>query len=271
APGLYALELESPPARPAYLRVEFHRPGCSGNVHDTCANAEDIQLTGEQATVRGHTYCGREQYGREHCVGPSPKRFYRLDLRDRKDRVRLRAKIPPRDLGFYAAVTLLRDEGPDCDALLLQCFDSMGNGDGWPLVDSIVEPGVYFLVVEGVELGAAGEFTLEVDVSDWRTRRFSPCYGGDIEGCLYNTNDAADVCWSNPLHESCATMFTSCGLSPETQACICDSDPVCCAGTDEDAERCAPVFASCNFFCEDVRWADPFIDRSRLFSLLYDP
>ncbi|HET9954813.1 MAG TPA: hypothetical protein VFQ61_09925, partial [Polyangiaceae bacterium] len=59
APGLYALELESPPARPAYLRVEFHRPDCSGNVHDTCANAEDIQLAGEQATVRGHTYCGR--------------------------------------------------------------------------------------------------------------------------------------------------------------------------------------------------------------------
>jgi hypothetical protein len=269
-PGRYALELDSPPSIPSYLRLQIYRPDCAASLSGTCAAPEDIQLVDDHATLMGHTLCNTDQLTLDECAywGAAPERVYRLDLSNRPERVRVRASLPLEGLGFYVGLALLRRESAACGNVL-HCFDSPGNGDGWPRVDAIVEPGEYLLVVEGAELAAAGRFTLQVDVSDWRTRVSFPCYGGDVESCLWETNDAVFSCWDNPLDEKCGSIFMSCGLAPSIQDCICDADPVCCDGTEDDAERCAPVFEACHFFCEDALTTAKGIDDSRIFSLVH--
>jgi hypothetical protein len=266
-PERYALELVRPPSRASYMRVELQQPDCSGEVHDTCSAAEDVVLRDERATIHGETYCNSDTLSLADCgmFDSAPDRLYRLDLRDRPERVRIRATIPPRGLDFYATLALLHEEDGACGAML-ECFDSMGSGDGWARVDATVEPGVYLLAVKGVTPGAAGRFTLEVDVSDWQTKHFSACYGGDVDNCLRDWNHGSDSCCENPLGEACGTMFVSCGLAPSVQDCVCQSDPVCCAGEIGDAERCAPVFAACNYFCPDAAGSAVCVGGSELFS-----
>ena len=269
-PGRYAVELERPPSRPGYLRIELQRLDCS-NPHATCADAEDITLVADQAVLHGHTFCGTEPVELpENCFDESaPQRFYRLDLSDRPERVRVRANTPGFALEFEGGVALLRDAGAECGALL-ECFEPLGSGDGLPRVDAIVEPGVYLLMVQGASAGAAGELAVQVDISDWRTRTYAPCYGGDVENRMFD-HAAAERCWKNPLHPDCNTLFISGGLDPSVADCICETDPVCCAGTEDDYARCAPVFDGCGFLCEDAATTTTQIQRNGFYPLLHAP
>jgi hypothetical protein len=271
-PGRYAVGVRSSSStwleRQTYLRVEVQPLDCSSELRETCEDAEAIVLEGDRAVVEGNTYCSTHSLVLPDCgiYDPTPDRLYRLDLRDRKEPVRLRAKIPPSGLDFYAVLSLFREEDRDCGTLL-HCFDAMASLDGWPSVDAIVKPGVYLLSVRGVEPLVAGKFTLYVDVSDWRTREFYPCYGGDVDQCAFTENNAAFPCADNPLQAGCGEMFVSCGLLPSVQACVCDSDPVCCDGARSDTERCAEVFRACDYFCPDAATSAAYMARTRLFSL----
>jgi hypothetical protein len=249
-PGRYVLVLDDPPPFPSFLSVSVTRPDCSGNQHDTCAEAEDIPLDTGHAIVSADTFCNTDQVSIDDCSGdsPTPDRFYRVDLRDRPGRVRLRASLPLSGLDFYAGLALLREEDGDCGEALF-CYDSLANGDGWSSVDAVLEPGVYLLAIEPMEPSAAGHFVLEVDVSNPGIRDFRPCYDADVDDCVFFFNDALGECCSNPFGADCGTRFISCGLDPAVQDCVCETDARCCNGAEDAFDRCASVLAECNFFC----------------------
>jgi len=254
APGKYLLRLDEPPELASWLIVELIRPDCSGNVGDSCERAPDLDVSSGFVSVTSNTYCNTDSFHHDDCSDePTSDRFFRVDLRDRTDRTRVRGRLLPRDLDFYAYLFFLeQDEDGGCGTAL-QCYDYIGDAEGWPSFDAVVEPGAYLIGVEGVTEAAAGTFTLEVEVSDFRTRSYSPCLSFDVDHCFYFYNYTLTDCCSNPFQPKCGTGFVSCGLDPAVQDCVCESDPVCCDGDEGDIERCAPVLAECGYFCPDER------------------
>lgn len=250
APGKYRLRLDEEPELPSWMIVEIVRPDCSGNIGDSCDSPVDLDVSDGFVQVSSNTYCNTNTLDHEDCSDePAPERFFRLDLSGRMERARVRARLPPRDLDFYAELIFLeRQSDGDCGSAL-QCYDYIGDAEGWPSIDVIVDPGVYLIAVEGVTENAVGSFALEVEVSDFRTRSYQPCVSFDVDSCLFYYNYASSDCCFNPLSPECATGLISCGLDPAVQDCVCESDPVCCDGDEEDFERCAAVFADCGYFC----------------------
>jgi hypothetical protein len=251
-PGVYLVELSGPPRVPSLLTVRLTRPDCSGEQHDTCADAENIVLDRGYALLRGHTFCNTDRFTHERCswYEDTPDRFYRLDLSDREGRSHLRAALTARDLDFYAALVLLREEQDGCSAPV-QCYDALGNFEGWPVLDMVLEPDVYIIAIEAMPERAAGNYVLDVEVSEPDPEAFRACYDADIDECVWYTSDIAGECCTNPFAPECGTRYVSCGLDPSVQDCICRTDARCCDGTAEDIERCAPAFSTCGFFCGD--------------------
>lgn len=251
-PGDYLLRVRELPAHPAVLDVRFFRPDCSSNTQDTCSTARDLVFEDGFARVAADTYCNTDQFQDETCFGepPAPDRFYRLDLQGRGERTRVRARLAPGKLEYSAALILLREDEDRCGSVL-HCYDPLCCAEGWPRLDMIVEPGAYLIVIEGLVQNAAGNFTLEVELSGASRREFRPCYDAVIDDCARHTNNVGWECCENPLAAACASVFVSCGLHPAVQDCVCERDPTCCDGDEDDFERCGEIMSACNYFCED--------------------
>jgi len=251
-PGEYLLRLQELPEAASILTVQISRPGCPSSTGDGCADAADLSFSDGFARVRGDTYCNTDQFRDSLCSDdiPAPDRFYRVDLRERSERARIRARLAPGELDFHAGLFLLREEDGTCGPVL-HCKDREGGAEGWPRFDMVVDPAVYLIGIDGLTQNTAGHFTLEVEVSQPEARAWRPCYDASVDHCVLYDNEVGLECCLNPLARDCGTLFVSCGLHPAVQDCVCQADASCCDGGASDVERCADVMGACHFFCPD--------------------
>lgn len=128
----------------------------SGN--DTCDTAFVVPPTGGFFT--GNTSGMTNDYTTAVCGAMAQSRdaAFRVDLTSRR-------RIVASTEGS-AFDTVLHLQGATCrSGFDLFCFDDSGTGS-WSLMDVTVEPGTYYIVVDGWGTAAAGDYALEVQLSD---------------------------------------------------------------------------------------------------------
>lgn len=110
-------------------------------------------------TTRGALDSSQSEYG--SCAGASggPDAWYRLDLSSASGPLELHAAV---DAAFDVAVDLRR--GACGDTRSIACDRAAPVGRASSMVAARVDPGVYWLVVDGANETSAGEFRLQVEV-----------------------------------------------------------------------------------------------------------
>ncbi len=143
----YSLQLDVSPPTPV--------TDVSGN--DTCASAFVVPSGG--GFFRGDTSGLADDYGGS-CGGSatSPDVAFQVELAERK---RLVARTD--GSGFDTVLTLHR--GACGEATERECDDDGGEGTA-SMIDRVLEPGTWFVVVDGFGSGSSGEYLLEVTLAD---------------------------------------------------------------------------------------------------------
>jgi hypothetical protein len=139
-PGGYTLSAET--AVETAIRSSDAPPG------DTCGDA--VQLTGMTGRVEGDTFAARDDVPLSCANAGGADVVYRLDLA-RRSRVTAR---------------LVGDESSHALALERTCGERSTEMSCGLMVDRVVEPGPYFLVVDGTRPESLGRFALAYRVRD---------------------------------------------------------------------------------------------------------
>ncbi len=158
-PGDYFVLLESFLAASYRLTLETSTPvpltEVSGN--DTCDSAFVVPASG--GLFRGSTSGMAQDYGGScGAMAGSPDAAFRVDLTSRK---RLVARTDGSD--FDTVLTLHRGA---CGAATERACDDDGGEGTASLIDQVLDPGTWFVVVDGFGSSQAGEYLLEVTISD---------------------------------------------------------------------------------------------------------
>ncbi len=257
-PGRYLIRAERYEPHSFVLTTRWTRLDCSATTGDTCETAQPVTFETGLASFSDNTHCSTSRLDFEECYyePEAPDKFYRVDLSEYDTRVRLRGHIRARDLNFHAGLVLLKEGDAGGCGSFLSCYDRLSDGEGYPEFDMILEPAVYIVAVAGVLQGHAGEYVLDLALSEATDKDFAPCYFPDIDNCVFYENSASQPCCENPLGAECSTLFISCGLDPTVADCVCEAQPGCCDGGADDLSECAEALAACNFFCEGYAASD---------------
>ena len=157
--GDYYVVVESSRASGYTLQLDVSAPtpvtDVSGN--DTCETAVVVPPTG--GFFRGSTAGLADDYGGS-CGGgaTSPDAAFRVDLTSRKHLV---ARTD--GSGFDTVLTLHRGS---CGAATERACDDDGGEGTSSLIDRVLDPGTWFVVVDGFGSGNAGDYLLEITLTD---------------------------------------------------------------------------------------------------------
>lgn len=253
SPGRYAIGVqpgETSEDNPQALTVELDRSTCAaGAVGNDCVDAlDDIDPSLASQIVAGSTACNTNRRTQLPCgfeEDPAPEQYHRLDLRAAPGVTRARLTVLVDGLSFAPLLTVFSSgaNGECGDALY--CDARIENGQGPPHVDLLLEPALYFVSIDGADRGAAGAYQMLVELEPGKP---SPCVTLQIDECMFDGNQTYACCfdWS-PL---CNQMVALCGLSPDTQACVCTTNPACCTSSLLTPE-CRAAQLACNYLCPD--------------------
>jgi hypothetical protein len=235
------------PASHAALDIELDRSTCRGGpVAGGCEAALDIDTSLEWQIIEGNTACGANQLTVVPCSDEgedAPEQLYRLDLRGGGAPTQARLTILADGLGFPPILYVLAPDANGGCGEALYCDDRIDIAEGPPRTRLLLQPELYFVGVDGAELGSSGAFRMLVELAPGVA---SPCVTSAVEDCMF-LDGQADCCsdWT-PL---CSRMVGLCGLDPATQACVCEADPACCGLA--VPESCAAVQSACNYLCPE--------------------
>jgi hypothetical protein len=223
-------------------------------VGDDCASALEIDTFVAASVYEGSTVLNSNQLEAPPCVheGKSPDQFYRLDLRGRESLTRLRTTLLADGLTFSPALVLLGGSETQCGEVLY-CTDSISIAEGPPSYDLNLEPALYYLAVDGADLGEAGDYRLVVELDDAEAQ---PCLSARMDECAYSNDATWDCCgagfgsagFSSPSR--CLRTAILCGLAPPTRDCVCDVNAACCGAAGGDTCS-SDVLDQCGFFCPE--------------------
>gem|GEM_PF-3558485 len=200
---------------------------CKG---DTCRGAQIIDIP-TAATLSGNTRECSDNYEGGCCGMFTQDKIYRLNIE--------------RDANFYASVSgfqaglYIRED--DCEGEELLC--EKPDGETPASIETVLEPGTYYLFVDGYSF-EAGEFQLEVDVC-------SPdCTGRECgsDGC---GGDCGDDCPEGRTCSDaglCACDFEECGEACCNQNEVCADKACClpdCTGRECGDDSCGGACGEC--------------------------
>lgn len=248
APGRYhlRLELDDDPMRRSALQVWLDRAACgAGPRHNDCSDAAVIDPTLGQQVVSGSTACNANRLVLAECSDvDAPEQLFRLDLRAAAGPVRARIAPLVDGLEFYPILYVL-SAGLDggCGAPL-HCDDRADDFEGTPEVDLMLEPSLYFVGIDGADVGARGAFRLLVELGPAQP---SPCVNSQIDQCMASTG-APGCC--DAWGPGCSDAVAACGLARATQECVCSAEPACCS-PDASSVDCSAAHAACDYSCPD--------------------
>jgi hypothetical protein len=247
-PGPYLLAAELDVSnledKRAQLGVRLDRELCRGGpVANSCASAIDLDAQAAVQLVDGSTLCNADHFN-PGCSEGAPDQFYRLDLRGAGGETRARAAILADGTDFAPVLYLVSAaEGGNCGDVLY-CPDTLAQAEGLPLFDLTLRPEVYYLGVDGFEVGNAGHYRLLLELSATKP---SPCINTTVSACAFR-DWAIDCCYDSGPR--CDRVLELCGLASATRACVCASNPACCGPDWRDAD-CAESHRACQYLCPE--------------------
>jgi hypothetical protein len=247
APGRYQLQLGfyDEPLQRAGLDLEIDRETCqAGPVANQCDTAIAIDPSLPRQVLEGNTACNTSQFQSSCAELDAPEQFYRLDLRGAPGPLRARATPLVDGLGFGPILALLPADGDQVCPDAVYCDESIENAEGPSHLDLILDPRLYYLVIDGADPGAGGPYRLLIELEPAERR---PCVDVRIDECMYD-NGQADCCfdWS----PACDASAALCGLAPATQQCVCAMAPDCC-GPERGSGACRAAQQACNYLCAE--------------------
>lgn len=248
APGHYFLAAEIESSELADPRVQLSlrldEETCrQGAVANSCASAIDLDPNADVQLFEGSTLCNADQLS-SGCSEGAPDQFYRLDLRGAAGATRVRAAILADGTDFTPVLFLVSaGEGAGCGEVSY-CPDTLAQAEGLPLFDLTLRPDLYFVGVDGLELGNAGHYRLLVELAATDT---SPCVNAAVAACAF-ADAALDCCYDSGA--GCDRVLDLCGLEPTARACVCASNPACCGPDWRDAD-CAESYRACQYLCPE--------------------
>jgi hypothetical protein len=258
SPGRYVVEVEpgnTPLASHAALSLKLDREACAaGPVGNDCTDAlDDIDPTAASQVVAGSTACNANRRTLLPCAlegEDSPEQIHRLDLRGASGVTRARLTVLVDGLTFLPLLALFSAAANGECGDTLYCDDRIERAEGPPHVDLMLEPALYFVGVDGGDLGLAGAYRLLVELEPAEP---NACVTAQIDECMFWGNRTIDCCreWS-PL---CSQKVALCGLSPATQACVCAANPACCESNLLPPD-CNAAQLACNYLCPDFASSD---------------
>lgn len=166
--------------------------------HDRCSGAIPLTLPAIGDTLeRAGTTSGANDDFQAQCAGgtASPDHVYQLTV-SQPSLVDFRLDVPPSGVTYDAAMFLFDGACTGGAVLTLACDDD-ANGNVQPRFETTLQPGTYFLVVDGFSSGSAGEYLLHIttrptlqtfvfpDLADARLQQVSGVYSQDgdfVEG-----------------------------------------------------------------------------------------
>lgn len=160
-PGTYTIVVESSLASDFDLDVMLTPPTMTVDVPPTNEACDDAYVIPETGGVfRGETRPLLNIFGATCGSGAgSPDATFSLTLSERK-----RVQLSTEGSSFDTVISL--HEGA-CDGLSeIECNDDNGSGGVWSLVDTELDAGTYLIVVDGWGGSSAGDYELEVIVTD---------------------------------------------------------------------------------------------------------
>lgn len=222
------------------LQLELDRQTCQlGARGGSVADAIALDASAPSQVLAGNTACNGDQL-RPRCAEVSaPEQLYRLDLRGAERPLRARATVLVDGLAFAPVLSLI--EGADVDSALY-CDARVNAFEGPPRLELTLQPELYHLVVDGAEPGASGQYRLLVELEPAEPRA---CVDARIDDCV-ERNAELDCCLT--WEPACDTTLELCGLSRQTQACLCQLKPSCCSPERVPGE-CREALRACGYLC----------------------
>ena len=252
-PGRYVLAAEIDPTpledERLQLSLRLDRESCSGGASaNRCADALELDATAAVQLRAGSTLCNADLFAAD-CSEGAPEQLWRLDLRGAAGATRARAAILADGTDFTPVLYLLNGSDSGACGELLYCPDTFGLAEGLPLFDLTLQPDLYFLGVDGWEVGNAGHYRLLLELSAVAAR---PCIDATIAACAFDEY-AIDCCYDSGAR--CDRVLALCGLAPATRACVCAANPACC-GPDRRDASCAASYQACQYLCPEFAPAE---------------
>jgi hypothetical protein len=248
APGRYQLQVSFylEVQRRAGLDLEIDRETCKdGPVANLCDDAISIDPSLPRQVLEGNTACNTSHFQSTCAELDAPEQFYRLDLRGSPGLVRTRVTPLVDGLGFGPIVALLAADGDGVCPDAVYCDESIDNAEGPSHLDLILDPRLYYLVIDGADPSAGGPYRLLVELEPGERR---PCVDTRIDSCV-RANGQIDCCrgWG----PACDASAELCGLTRSAQECLCATAPACCDAEDRDASACLDALQACDYLCPE--------------------
>lgn len=248
APGRYQLQanFHQKVTPRAALSLEIDRETCkAGPVANGCDDAIVIDPNLPSQVLDGNTACNTSRFQSECAELDAPEQFYRLDLRGAPGPVRTRVTPLVDGLGFGPIVALLPAEGDGVCPDAVYCDESIDNAEGPSHLDLILDPQLYYLVIDGADPSAGGPYRLLVELEPAERRA---CVDARIDSCV-RANGQIDCCreWG----PACDATAELCGLTRATQQCLCETAPACCDEENLDRGACRDAMLACSYLCPE--------------------
>jgi hypothetical protein len=252
SPGRYVIEVhpnEILPGTQLAFTLQVDREACrEGPVANDCADAIDIDPAAASQVIEGSTVCNANRRTLPCALEgdeEAPEQFQRLDLRAAPGVTRARLTVLVDGLSFEPLLSLFSGTATGECGDALDCDDRVLDFEGPPHLSLLLEPGLYFVGIDGSNPGASGTYRLLVELEPAEP---SPCVNAQIDACMDEGYTTIACCgeWS-PL---CNQLVALCGLSPATQACVCATNPACCESRLLPID-CSDAELACNYLCPD--------------------
>jgi hypothetical protein len=248
APGRYQLQAnfyqEVTPR--AAIDLEIDRETCKdGPVANQCDDAIAIDPSLPSQVLEGNTSCNVSRFQSECAELDAPEQFYRVDLRGAPGPVRTRVTPLVDGLGFGPIVALLPADGDGVCPDAVYCDESIDNAEGPSHLDLILDPRLYYVVIDGADPSAGGPYRLLVELEPGERR---PCVDRRIDSCV-RANGQFDCC--SEWGPACDATAELCGLTRSTQQCVCEMAPACCDEDNYDRSVCRDAIQACSYLCPE--------------------
>ena len=248
APGRYQLEVYfyREVQQRAGVDLQIDRETCrAGPVGNSCDDAIPIDPSLPSQVLDGNTACNTSRFQSTCAELDAPEQFYRLDLRGAPGPLRTRVTPLVDGLGFGPIVALLPADSDGVCPDAVYCDESIDNAEGPSHLDLILDPRLYYLVIDGADPGAGGPYRLLVELEPGERR---PCVDRRIDACV-RANGQFNCCgeWGR----ACDATAELCGLTRSTQQCVCETAPACCDEDNYDRSLCRDAIQACSYLCPE--------------------